>query len=304
MELRHLRYFIAVAEEKNFTRAAEKLFIAQPPLSRQIQQLELELGATLFIRDSRPLKLTKAGSFFYEHATQVLAITSELKAMTQRVGNIDRILNIGFVASLLYGMLPRTIRKYRAEFNSVELRMYEMTTMEQLKALKEGKIDIGFGRVRHEDLDIRRIVLNEEKLIAAVPIEHALSKINKSIQFKDLANESIIVYPKKPRPSYADEVLNALKERNVRPKKIIEVRELQIAIGLVAAGEGVSIVPLSLQGMKRDDVTYLELDERHAYSPIIMSVRSMDKSEEINEMLQLLYRIYDEEGISYIRESL
>lgn len=304
MELRHLRYFVAVAEEKSFTRASEKLFIAQPPLSRQMQQLEAELGTKLFIRDSRPLTLTKAGIFFYEHATQVLAKASELKAMTQRVGNIGRILNIGFVASLLYGMLPRTIRSYRAEFNSVELRMHEMTTMEQLQALKDGKIDVGFGRVRHEDADIRRIVLQEEKLIAATPIEHALAKINKSIQFKDLANENLIIYPKNPRPSYADEVLNALKERNVRPKKIIEVRELQIAIGLVAAGEGVSIVPMSLQGMKRDDVSYLELNERHAYSPIIMSVRSMDKSEEIDAMLRLIYRIYDEEGIPHTREVL
>ncbi|MBU3590449.1 LysR family transcriptional regulator [Polynucleobacter sp. 78F-HAINBA] len=304
MELRHLRYFVAVAEEKSFTKASEKLFIAQPPLSRQIQQLEAELGATLFIRDSRPLKLTKAGVFFYEHATQVLAKTSELKAMTKRVGNIGRILNIGFVASLLYGILPKTIRKYRAEFNSVELRMYEMTTMEQLKALKEGKIDIGFGRVRHEDADIRRIVLQEEKLIAATPIDHPLAKAKKPILFKDLADENLIIYPKQPRPSYADEVLNALKDRNVRPKKVIEVRELQIAIGLVAAGEGVSIVPLSLQGMKRDDVAYLDLKERHAYSPIIMSVRSMDKSEEINAMLQLLYRIYDEESIPYAREDL
>jgi len=304
MELRHLRYFVAVAEEKNFTRASEKLFIAQPPLSRQIQQLEEELGVTLFVRNSRPLKLTEAGNFFYGHAKQVLARTGELKAMTQRVGNINRILNVGFVASTLYGKLPKIIRKYRAKFNSIELRMYEMTTMEQLKALKDGKIDIGFGRVRHEDANIRRILLREEKLIAAVPYEHPLSKATKPINLKDLADENLIVFPKNPRPSFADQVLNGFKERDVHPKKIIEVRELQIAIGLVAAGEGVSIVPFSLQGMKRDDVVYLELNEKHAYSPIIMSTRSMDKSEEIKEMLDLIYSIYDEEGIPYTREEL
>ena len=304
MELRHLRYFVAVAEEKNFTRASEKLFIAQPPLSRQIQQLEEELGVTLFVRNSRPLKLTGAGNFFYEHAKQVLTRTGELKAMTQRVGNINRILNVGFVASTLYGKLPKIIRKYRAKFNSIELNMFEMTTMEQLKALKDGKIDIGFGRVRHEDVNIRRIVLREEKLMAAVPYEHPLAKTLKPINLKDLADESLIVFPKNPRPSYADQVLNGFKERDVHPKKIIEVRELQIAIGLVAAGEGVSIVPLSLQGMKRDDVVYLELNEKHAYSPIIMSTRAMDKSEEIKEMLDLIYSIYDEEGVPYTREEL
>lgn len=304
MELRHLRYFVAVAEEKNFTRASEKLFIAQPPLSRQIQQLEEELGVTLFVRNSRPLKLTEAGHFFYEHAKQVLTRTGELKAMTQRVGNINRILNVGFVASTLYGKLPKIIRRYRAQFNSIELRMYEMTTMEQLIALKDGKIDIGFGRVRHEDANIRRIILREEKLIAAVPYEHQLSKSNKPINLKDLADENLIVFPKNPRPSFADQVLNGFRERDVHPKKIIEVRELQIAIGLVAAGEGVSIVPFSLQGMKRDDVVYLELNEKHAYSPIIMSTRAMDKSEEIISMLDLIYSIYDEEGIQYVREEL
>jgi DNA-binding transcriptional LysR family regulator len=197
-----------------------------------------------------------------------------------------------------------SIRKYRAKFNSVELRMHEMTTMEQLKALKDGKIDIGFGRVRHEDANIRRIVLREEKLIAAVPFEHALSKKNKPINLKDLTDENLIVFPKNPRPSYADQVLNSFKERDVQPKKIIEVRELQIAIGLVAAGEGVSIVPRSLQGMKRDDIVYLELNEKHAYSPIIMNMRAMDRSEEIKAMLDLIYGIYDEEGISYTREEL
>ena len=98
--------------------------------------------------------------------------------------------------------------------------------------------------------------------------------------------------------------MNSFKERDVQPKKIIEVRELQIAIGLVAAGEGVSIVPRSLQGMKRDDIVYLELNEKHAYSPIIMSMRAMDRSEEIKAMLDLIYGIYDEEGISYTREEL
>lgn len=304
MELRHLRYFVAVAEEKNFTRASEKLFIAQPPLSRQIQQLEEELGVTLFVRNSRPLKLTDAGNFFYGHAKQVLARTGELKAMTQRVGNINRILNVGFVASTLYGKLPKIIRKYRAKFNSIEMRMYEMTTMEQLKALKDGKIDIGFGRVRHEDANIRRIILREEKLMAAVPFEHPLTESTKAINLKDLADETLIVFPKNPRPSFADQVLNGFKERDVHPNKIIEVRELQIAIGLVAAGEGVSIVPVSLQGMKRDDVVYLELNEKHAYSPIIMSTRAMDKSEEIKEMLNLIYSIYDQEGIAFTREEL
>ncbi len=107
MELRHLRYFVAVAEERNFTRAAQRLHIAQPPLSRQIQQLEETLGVQLFERNSRPLKLTETGKFFYGHAVQLLAQTAELESMTRRVGNIERSMSVGFVASTLYGLLPK-----------------------------------------------------------------------------------------------------------------------------------------------------------------------------------------------------
>ena len=304
MDLRHLKYFIAVAEEKNFTRASERLFIAQPPLSRSIQQLEEELGVSLIERGSRPIKLTDAGEFFYAHAQALLNKSSELKSMTQRVGRISRALSIGFVASTLYGKLPKIIRLYRTRYNNVELNLVEMNTIEQLKALKEGRIDVGFGRVRHEDPNIRRIVLREEKLICTVPVGHKLCELGRPLYAKDLRDEHLIIFPKNPRPSFADQVLEGLKARDVQPRKIIEVRDLQIAIGLVAAGEGVSIVPRSLEGLKRDDVVYLEFNENHAISPIIFSARAMDRSPEIQDLLTLIYDIYDEEGIPHTKESL
>jgi DNA-binding transcriptional LysR family regulator len=128
--------------------------------------------------------------------------------------------------------------------------------------------------------------------------------LGRPVSAQDMSEDNLIVYPKNPRPSFADQVLNAFRDRAVEPKKIVEVRDLQIAIGLVAAGEGISVVPLSLQGMKRDDVTYIDLNEKHAVSPIIMSVRAMDKSQEIQDMLNLIYDIYDEEGIPHTKESL
>lgn len=304
MDLRHLKYFIAVAEEKNFTRASERLFIAQPPLSRSIQQLEEELGVSLIERRSRPLKLTDAGEFFYAHALALLSKSSELKSMTQRVGRVSKAMSIGFVASTLYGKLPKIIRLYRTRHSHLELNLVEMNTIEQLKALKEGHIDVGFGRVRHEDPNIRRIVLREEKLICTVPVGHKLCELGRPLHAKDLADENLIIFPKNPRPSFADQVLEGFKQRAVQPKKIIEVRDLQIAIGLVAAGEGVSIVPRSLEGLKRDDVVYLDLNENHAISPIIFSARAMDRSPEIQDLLTLIYDIYDEEGIPHTKESL
>jgi DNA-binding transcriptional LysR family regulator len=304
MELRHLRYFVAVADEKNFTRAAERLHIAQPPLSRQIQQLEEELGVELIEKGTRPVKLTEAGAFFHAHAQELLAKAAELKTMTQRVGKIERTLSIGFVASTLYGLLPRIVRRYRAQHPQVEVTFHEMTTMQQIQALKDGVIDVGFGRVKSEDPNIRRILLREERLVVALPSGHPRAASTDAMHLVDLQTECLLVYPKAPRPSFADQVLSVLSERAIVPQKIVEVRELQIAIGLAAAGQGVVIVPESVQGMRRDDVVFRPLADRHAVSPVMFSVRKLDCSEELQKMLAVIYEVYDAAGIQYVRETL
>ena len=304
MELRHLRYFVAVADEKNFTRAAERLHIAQPPLSRQIQQLEEELGVVLIEKGSRPLRLTEAGRFFHAHAQELLDKAADLKAMTQRVGKIDRKFAIGFVASTLYGLLPEIVRRFRNRYQSLDISFHELTTMEQLQALKEGRIDVGFGRLKSEDPAIRRIVLREEALIVALPAGHRLSTSGDPVQLSELARETLLVYPKHPRPSFADQVLATFRERNLVPQQVQEVRELQIAIGLVGAGQGIAIVPQSLQGMIRTDVVYRPLDDRQAVSPIIFSARHMDRSPELVNMLEVIYEIYDELGIAHQKQTL
>jgi DNA-binding transcriptional LysR family regulator len=299
MELRHLRYFVAVAEERNFTRAAQRLHMAQPPLSRQIQQLEETLEVQLFQRNSRPLSLTETGKFFYAHAVQLLAQTAELESMTRRVGNIQRSLSVGFVGSTLYGMLPKIIRRFRDENATVELSLHEMSTMDQIRALKDGRIDVGFGRIRHEDPNIRRVILREEKMIVALPEGHPLSLAKPILALSDLVNETLIIFPKAPRPSYADQVLSAFQDRALKPRRVYEVRELQIALGLVAAGEGISVVPSSVYGLKRDDVSYKELDDPTLVSPIIMSMRMLDESRDIQEMLELIYRLYEEKRVPH-----
>jgi DNA-binding transcriptional LysR family regulator len=223
--------------------------------------------------------------------------------MTRRVGNIERSLSIGFVGSTLYGMLPKIIRRFRDENTTVELSLHEMSTMDQIRALKDGLIDVGFGRIRHEDANIRRVVLREEKMIVALPEGHPLSQPKPVLGLNDLVNETLIIFPKMPRPSYADQVLSAFEDRGLKPRRIYEVRELQIALGLVAAGEGISIVPGSVHGLKRDDVSYKELDDPTLVSPIIMSMRTLDESRDIQELLELIYRLYDEGQISYTPRS-
>lgn len=304
MDIKQLRYFVAVAEEQNFTRAAKRLFIAQPPLSRQIQQLEDELGVTLFERGTRPLKMTEAGRFLYTHATRLLVKTNELKAMTQRVGKIERSLSIGFVATTLYGLLPRVIRQFREQYPMVKVSLHEMTSSQQLAALKSGEIDVGFGRLRIEDPSIRRIVLREESLMVAVPTSHPYSKRKSSLKLKDLVDRRLLVFPKAPRPSFADQILAFFHDRGLTPSKVSEVRDLQIAIGLVAAGEGMSIVPSSMRAFVRHDVSYLELNEPQAVSPVIMSIRMGEQTEDLQALLKQLYELYETEKIEYRREEL
>jgi DNA-binding transcriptional LysR family regulator len=304
MELRHLRYFVAVAEERNFTRAAERLHIAQPPLSRQIQLLEESLGVVLIEKGPRPLRLTEAGQFFLAHARTLLQQARDLKAMTQRIGKLERTLSAGFVASTLYGLLPDIIRRYRERHPEVEVTLHEMTTVEQLKALKEGRIDVGFGRIKSEDPCIRRILLREERMVVALYPGHRLLDREEELRLTDLIHEPLLIYPKAPRPSFADQVLAAFGEANLVPDHVTEVRELQIAIGLVAAGQGISIVPESVQGMRHRNVVFRHLLDKHASSPILFSVRHMDRSPELENMLAAVYSIYDDLGIPHVKETL
>jgi DNA-binding transcriptional LysR family regulator len=304
MELRHLRYFVAVAEEKNFTRAAERLHIAQPPLSRQIQQLEEELGVVLVEKGARPLRLTEAGEFFLAHARPLLDQVLDLKTMTQRVGKLERTLSVGFVASTLYGHLPAMVRRYRERYPEVEVTLHEMTTVEQLKALKEGRIDVGFGRLKSEDPSIRRILLREERMMAALPPGHRLAAGSDGLRLGELVHEKLLLYPKAPRPSFADQVLRVFSEANLAPDHVTEVRELQVAVGLVAAGQGVSVVPESVQGMHQGSVAYRPIEDRHAVSAVLFSVRHMDRSPELENMLATVYAIYDDLGIAHEKERL
>lgn len=303
MELRHLRYFIAVAEEKSFNKAAARLYISQPPLSRQIKQLEEEIGVTLIDRENRPLKLTEAGEFFYDHAIQILKKSDDLRTMTIRKGNFDNSLSIGFVSSILYGILPRVIARFREVHPNIEIKLYELNSWQQTQALTEGKIDVGFGRLLFEDASIRRMVLREEDLVVAVPIEHPLSKEKcKSLSLIDLTNENLLLYPTAPRPSFIDYVLDLFETRNLKANYFIEVRELHIALGLVAAGEGLTIVPKTLEHLRGQEITYIPFEEGILTSPIVMSIRHFDKSELLETLLDVTYQIYDEEGFIYKRE--
>ena len=294
MDLRQLRYFVAVARERNFTRAAELLHIAQPPLSRQIQLLEEELGVALLFRNSRPVRLTEAGRLFYEQAMQVLGRVEQMRDATRRVGlNQQSVLSIGFVASTLYGGLPTLVRKLRQHAPDLDIQLLELMSQQQIAALKEGRIDVGFGRVRHSDPAVVSVVLREERLVAAIPLETPLAADTAPLPIEALVSHRLIVYPREPRPSFADQVLSLLHEHDVRPAEVQEVREIQTALGLVAAAAGVCLIPSSARQM-RSDVHYRLLEGERATSPVILNYRANDNGQYIDLIKRLIQEMYAE----------
>lgn len=292
MDLRQLRYFIAVARERNFTRAAEKLHIAQPPLSRQIQLLEEELGVTLISRASRPLRLTDAGKLFLEQALQILGRVEQMKVATQRVGHQQRrVFSIGFVASTLYGGVPALVRELRKHAPELDIQLVEMMSVQQIEALKTGRIDIGFGRIRRNDAAVERTVLREERLVLAVAPGSRLADSDAPVAIAELADEDLIVYPKGQHPSFADQVLALLEDHGVRPGNVHEVSEMQIALGLAAAATGICVVPYTAS-LHRKDLHYRVIADEHATSPIILSHRRDDDSPYIVLIKQLVQELY------------
>ncbi|MBN3727860.1 LysR family transcriptional regulator [Burkholderia sp. Ac-20379] len=292
MDLRQLRYFVAVARERNFTRAAAQLHIAQPPLSRQIQLLEEELGVQLLIRNSRPVQLTDAGRLFHEQAIQLLGRAEQLQAATRRVGLQQRsVLSIGFVASTLYGGLPQVLQKLRARAPELDIQMVELMSIEQVAALKAGRIDIGFGRVPHSDPSVAGAVILEERLAVALPRASPMAGSAEPMPIAQLAGQRLIVYPKEPRPGFADQVLSAVHGHGVAPSEVLEVREIQTALGLVAAEFGVCVIPQSACQM-RHDVHYRLIDDARVTSPVILNHRLNDNSRYLELVKQLIADVY------------
>jgi len=291
MDLRHIRYFVAVATTRNFTRAAEQMHIAQPPFSRQIQQLEDELGVQLIQRNSRPVRLTEAGRLFYEQSLQVLQRVDQMKSAARQVGlNQRQSISIAYVASTLYGGLPMLVRMFRKRYPDTDVHLVDMGSIQQIQELRSGRIDLGFGRIRTNDTSVARTVLREEKLVLAIAPGTPLAADTGRIRLPALAGQRLIVYPKDPRPSFADHVLGLLHDQGIQPAEVHEVRELQAGLGLVAAEMGVCIVPAAAR--LRSDLVYRLIDDERATSPIILSHRVNDDSWYIAAIKELTAEMY------------
>ncbi|HTD05297.1 LysR substrate-binding domain-containing protein [Undibacterium sp.] len=259
MELRHLRYFVTVAEELHFTRAAERLHIGQPPLSQQIQALEEEVGVQLLERSKRWVRLTPAGKFFLDDARKILAM-SEQATQTARRANRGEIgeLRIGFTPSTPFTeIFPAVINLFRKRFPQVTLSLRELPTMRQLEAIEERQLDLGFIRPTEVEVakSISLNILSDDPLLLVMPAKHRLAN-RKSIPFKELAAESFVMYPHHAGTGLSRQIQRLCREAGFEPRIVQEAQEASTIIGLVAAGCGVSILPESFRNIQLSGVAY------------------------------------------------
>jgi DNA-binding transcriptional LysR family regulator len=281
MDLRRLRYFVTVARLGSFTRAAAALNMAQPPLSQRIQELEAELGLTLLERDARPLRMTAAGRLLYEQAVQILGRTEAMLASLRRLTTQERpVFRLGLVPANFHGSLSRIIRRYRRALPGVEVRILEMNSLEQAEALRDGRIDAGISRLEVVAPGVSRIVLREEPLVAALPADHPLAALEEAMTLEALRHEPFILYANPPRPSLADHVMTQFAARGIALSRILEVGQYDTAMIMIAAGEGVSVVPASARLVVTADIAYRPLVEQIT-SPIVLCHREDDETPEL-----------------------
>jgi DNA-binding transcriptional LysR family regulator len=257
MELRQLRYFVAVAEELHFRRAAARLHISQPPLSQQIRQLEDELGVRLLARTRRRVELTPAGDAFLRDARTLLAELDGAVETARRIdsGQTGR-LRINFVGSALLSIVPGIVQRFRTARPSVELQLRERSTDDQLRAVSAGSVDVGLVRPPIEKLaELRATVLLRERTVAALPVDHALAGLRR-VPVRRLAAEPLVLFPRDQAPGFHDLLISSMAAPGTHPQVVQYAPEMLTIIGLVAAGIGVSLVPASVTRLSLEGVTY------------------------------------------------
>jgi DNA-binding transcriptional LysR family regulator len=269
VELRHLRYFVAVAEELNVTRAAVRLGIAQPPLSQQIGKLERELGVQLLERNARGVRLTTAGAALLAEARLLLARADEAIRIVRNVGHGESgAVRIGSVASGFSGVLLDLLPAFRAAFPAVLPLVYEMEAVPQLEALTHGTIDIAFLRVTDPYPGVTLWPLVAEPLVAAIPERHPLARADR-VSLGELAAEPFVAFPRAAAPEAFDAITSACRAAGFTPDIVYEASNDHSLVALVATGLAVSLVPRSTSNLHMPGATYRAVEP--AASAAVMS---------------------------------
>jgi len=286
IELRHLRYFVAVAEELHFGHAAKRLHISQPPLSQQIRQLEELVGHALFQRTSRAVKLTAVGHALLERTRRTLLRIEEDLDVVRRVGRGETgSLRVGFVGSGMLTRLPAILGEYRELYPDVELRLREFYTSSLIEALRDGSVDVGFLRDGGwvEDLCVDSVL--EERFIAVVPKNHSLAKLP-SIRAAHLKDEPFVFYARSAGETAWDRTMNLCREDGFEAKIVQEAPHWVTILSLVSAGLGVSIAPECIRKIAGDGNVCLPLVGKHA-TQIELAYRKEENSPVVREFCRL-----------------
>jgi len=290
MELRQLRYFVAVAEDLHFGHAAQRLRIAQPALSRQIQALEKELLVQLLFRNRRRVQITPAGQIFLDRSRLILARADEAVLAAQRAGrDISGTLNLGFVGSATYDVLPGVLRDFRRATPHVDMTLSEMTAHAQLDALSEKRIDIGFLRLPAKTAGLVFRTIAREPLYVALPSSHRMAQ-QPALRLSALAGEPFVLYPDHPRPSWTEFVIGLCEKVGFRPIVVQRTVEIQTTISLVAAGIGISIVPKCIGNIVRKDVVFRRLAGIRTRTELLVAYRERDPSPVVQMFLKVLWQ--------------
>ncbi len=299
MELRHVRYFVTLAKELHFGRAAERLQLAQPALSQQIKQLETEIGVPLFHRTKRQVHLTEAGKVFLNRANQILIQVDDACEEAKRVhkGQSGE-LKLGFAGLVTFDLLPFILKVYREHYPNVKIVLRHLPTVEQVNGLLEEEIDVGILIPPIESVSLDLEVLRKESFIVALPKSHPLAQSASSLYMSDLMNESFIMPPRLSGPGYFDAIISLCYQAGFSPKTVQEAQELQTMVSLVASEFGVCILPASIQYLKNENVAYLPIQDEYTkihtaiackkdnFSPVVCSFLTLMKEEVIPHLLE------------------
>jgi DNA-binding transcriptional LysR family regulator len=291
MELRHLRYFVAVAEELSFTRAARKLHIAQPPLSQQVRALEEELGTRLLDRTHHRVELTAAGSQFFNDARIILGQAEEAVQKAQRAARGEEgTLRLGFVTTAMYeDTVPRLIRDFQNRYPAVALRLEQLSSVEQVQALLGKAIDAGFIRTPIDEPRLVLRTITRESLLLALPAGHPLAQLAR-VQLRSLARERWVVISRDLAAGFYQKTVELCERAGFKPNVAMEVGEIPTAVGLVAAGFGVSLVPASVSRSHRRSVVYVPLASPHATSEVCLAYLRDNTSPVLSHFVKLIGR--------------
>ena len=257
-----MKYFIAVAEELHFGKAAKRLNISQPPLSQQIMQLEKDIGVRLFNRTKRRVEITPAGLVFLAEARRIMTMSEDAVRRTVRAdkGEIGR-LAVGYIGSANYSLLPKVIREFRRRFQDVDLSLAEMNTSNQIEALRDGRIHVGFLRppqgIENEGLSVEPVF--REPLMVAMPRNRHI-KDKTPIPLRMLAKESFIMIPRQRGPGFFDYIIALCQKEGFSPRIVLEASQFHTIIGLVAAEIGIAIVPATMQRSRFKGVVFRMLE--------------------------------------------